>query len=122
MKHRTRDYDPFDTYEPSEDELKKPTEPVDAFRGLWIPAELCELVAKRTIKPQEAYLIATIDRFIGAKGVGCWASDERITGRRVRTMLRHLIELRLVWKVPSDKYSRLLMTVSAKLTIKKTKR
>jgi hypothetical protein len=92
------------------------------FRGLWIPADICNMIESGEIQVIEAYLLATIDRFVSSKGEGCWASNDRlarllggITERRVQQMISSLIDKGLVRRFYTREHPRMLETIYSRI-------
>lgn len=48
----------------------------ERFRGVWIPAEIWELLDDGTISFHDYKLLRLVDSLVNAKGVGCWASND----------------------------------------------
>jgi DNA-binding MarR family transcriptional regulator len=77
---------------------------------------------------QEAYVVATIDRFVNARKEGCWASNDRlgkhcgISGERMRSIIRKLVSVGLVFRVRSSEHERVLETKFSRAAAKKRKK
>lgn len=105
-------------------------EPKQQCRGVLIPPDIMTCLQDGMINPTECLLLAVVDSFVNARGLGCWASNTTLgntlgglSRKHVSDMIAKLIKIGLIirkgWKYTDDgKSVRVIETIWSRIEIK----